>query len=143
MNEKSLEMIELEMAVLVRRITTITAGKRNAKLDRAAYLLLQQLSDNGTAGVKTLASELQLDISTASRQAAALEGKGYVKKTPNTQDKRAYFYQITELGTNEWMMYKQARLDKFSKLLNEWSDDERESFGHLLHKFNQAINKKM
>ncbi|MDC3412211.1 MarR family transcriptional regulator [Aquibacillus sp. 3ASR75-11] len=143
MDKESLQLIELEMAVLVRRLTTIASKKTNGNLDRAAYLLLHQLSIKGTAGVKTLAFELQLDISTVSRQAAALEQKGYVSKSPNPLDLRAYFYQITESGKKEWMKYKQARLDKISELLSEWSDEERKNFGQLLKKFNDEIKGKI
>ncbi|HAL00781.1 MAG TPA: MarR family transcriptional regulator, partial [Exiguobacterium sp.] len=68
MSQQSLETIELELAILIRRLTTATADNRN--LDRASYLLLRQLADSGNVGVKTLARELQLDVSTVSRQAA-------------------------------------------------------------------------
>lgn len=143
MDEDSLELIELEMAVLVRRITSLTTDKKEGILDRSAYLLLHQLSAKGTAGVKTLASELHLDISTVSRQAAALEQKGYVVKVPNPEDRRAYFYQITKLGTKEWKAYKQARLDKFSALLHEWPETDRRNFGELLKKFNHTVEEKL
>lgn len=142
MNENSLETIELEMAVLIRRITSITSDKRNGILDRSAYLLLHQLYVQGSSGVKALAEEFQLDISTASRQAAALEQKGYVEKVPDPMDGRAYFYQITDLGTKVLVEYKHGRLDRITKLLNGWSDEDCERFGDLLRKFNQSIMKK-
>ncbi|MFD2446898.1 MarR family winged helix-turn-helix transcriptional regulator [Bacillus sp. CGMCC 1.16607] len=140
MNEHSLETIELEMAILVRRLTSITSDNKN--LDRSAYLLLHQLSVKGSAGVKMLADEFQLDISTVSRQAAALEQKGYVYKVPDPQDRRAYFYQITELGIEELFEYKQARLESITKLLHQWSDEERHNFGQLLKKFNESLSER-
>lgn len=139
MNENPLETIELELAVLIRRLTSITADKRNATLDRSAYLLLHQLYLQGSSGVRALADEFQLDISTVSRQAAALEQKGYVDKVPDPMDGRAYFYQITDLGTKMLVEYKQGRLDRLTKLLNGWSDEDCERFGDLLRKFNQSI----
>ncbi|MFJ5621351.1 MarR family winged helix-turn-helix transcriptional regulator [Peribacillus loiseleuriae] len=139
MNENSLETIELEMAVLIRRITSITSDKRNGILDRSAYLLLHQLYVQGSSGVKALADEFQLDISTVSRQAAGLEQKGYVEKVPDPMDGRAYFYQITDLGIKVLVEYKQGRLDRITKLLNGWSDKDCERFGDLLRKFNQSI----
>ncbi len=143
MKEDSLKTLELEMAVLVRRITSITSTKKQVGLDRSAYLLLHQLSNKGTAGVKALACELQLDISTVSRQAASLEQKGYVEKAPFPGDRRAYFYQMTDLGTKTLLNYKQARLDKLSYLLYEWNDEECEDFGRLLKKFNLAIKERI
>lgn len=140
MNEHSLETIEYEMSVFVRRI--ILTEKKNENLDRSAYLLLRQLYTQGPSGVKTLANKSQLNISTISRQAAALEQKGYVDKIPHSQDGRAYYYQITDLGTKELLENKQVRNDRIKNLLREWPDEECQIFGDLLKKYNQTVNGK-
>lgn len=134
-----METIELEMAILHRRITSITTCKQIGNLDRSAYLLLHQIASHGSAGVKALADEFHLDISTVSRQAAALEQKGYVYRTPDPLDGRAYFLQITDLGTKELNEYKNGRLIRIGKLLESWSDEERKAFGQLLRKFNHTV----
>lgn len=67
MDKHSIETIELEMAVLFRRLTSITTFKKIGNLDRAAYLLLHHIaSREGTAGIKAISDEFQLDISTVS-----------------------------------------------------------------------------
>ncbi|SFM15169.1 DNA-binding transcriptional regulator, MarR family [Paenibacillus sp. 1_12] len=137
MIEHSLGTIELEMAVLVRRINSVTSD--SSRLDRSAYLLLHQLSVEQSSGVKTLANNLQLDISTVSRQTTAMEQKGFVSRIPDPQDGRSYFYQITDLGSKELIEYRQERLDKMKKLLNGWSDEECQNFGDLLKKFNLSL----
>ncbi|TFD97129.1 MarR family winged helix-turn-helix transcriptional regulator [Jeotgalibacillus salarius] len=139
MKEKSLAQIELEMAVLSRRIASVARSKREENLVRAAYLLLYQISTHGPAGVKGLAEELQLDISTVSRQAASLDQKGYVKKTPLAQDKRSYLYEITEEGQREMTEYQKVRREKVDELLVDWTEEEREQFGVLLKKFNESV----
>lgn len=139
MDEHALETIELEMAILLRRATSITTSKKIGNLDRSAYLLLHQIASHGSAGVKALADEFHLDISTVSRQAAALEQKGYVYRVPDPLDGRAYSLQITDLGKKELNEYKQARLVRFEELLKNWSDEEREIFGQLLKKFNRTF----
>lgn len=109
-------------------------------LDRAAYLLLHQIAfNNGTAGVKALSDEFQLDISTVSRQAAALENKGYIIRVPDPVDGRAYTLQITELGGEILDENRQMRQEIMGKLLVNWSDEEGDSFGELLRKFNAAF----
>ncbi|KMY51581.1 MarR family winged helix-turn-helix transcriptional regulator [Peribacillus loiseleuriae] len=140
MNMHALETIELEMAVLARLVKSMTSDLRN--LDKSAYLLLHQLSSEGSYGVKILANKLHLDISTVSRQTASMEQKGYVCKVPDPKDGRSYFYQITDLGLKELSQYKQARLDKLEELLNGWSDEEGQNFGQLLKKFNQRLMEK-
>jgi DNA-binding MarR family transcriptional regulator len=140
MDEHSLEMIELELAILIRRTTSISNNKKFGNLDRSAYLILRRIKSKGAVGVKVLAEEFKLDISTVSRQAAALEHKGYLYRIPDPLDGRAYTLQLTEQGTNELFDYKQARLKRITELLEDWSDEERKLFGILLEKFNQSFN---
>jgi DNA-binding MarR family transcriptional regulator len=142
MDENALETIELELAIFYRRITSITiaTNKKNSNLDRSAYLLLHHIAYHGSAGVKALADEFHLDISTLSRQSAALEQKGYVYRIPDPVDGRAFNLQITDLGTKELDENKHARLSKITELLENWSDEERELFGQLLKKFNRTFN---
>lgn len=140
MSNQSLETIELELAILIRRLTTATADNRN--LDRASYLLLRQLSDSGQVGVKTLARELQLDVSTVSRQAAALDQKKLVEKIKDPTDGRAFFYKITPHGQRELEIYRTARLTSIERLVTDWPAEDAESFGRLLKQFNQALRER-
>lgn len=133
MDKNSIEMIELEIAILYKRASF---KSNSGNLVRSAYLILHQIFTHGPSGVKVLANEFQVDISTISRQAAALEKKGYLYKIPNPDDGRAYSFQITDLGKKELNMYKEFRLAKLKELLSEWSEEEKEMFGKLLRKFN-------
>jgi DNA-binding MarR family transcriptional regulator len=139
MFEESLEMIELELSILIRRSTSISSNRKIGNLDRSAYLLLRRIASKGAAGVKVLAGEFKLDISTISRQAAALEQKGFLYRIPDPLDGRAYTLQITELGTMVLNEFQQARLVKIAEMLKDWPDEERKVFGQLLKKFNQTF----
>ncbi|TCP55990.1 DNA-binding MarR family transcriptional regulator [Tumebacillus sp. BK434] len=140
MNKQYLEILELELAKLVRNITSLATNKKKfGNLDRSAYLLLHYISDHGAVGVKTLAEGLRLDISTASRQATALEQKGYVTRTPDPLDGRAFTFSLTASGEAEYARTKQERMERISVRLHDWSDDEREQFGQLLGKFNDSF----
>ena len=132
MNEHHLDLIELELAVLIRR----TTSKKTGNLERSAYLLLHHINLNGAAGVKALASEFDLDISTVSRQAAALEQKNYVKRVPDPVDGRAYSFQLTVLGLKELLEEKKNRKARVGDMVKNWSDEEKKVFGELLQKFN-------
>jgi len=137
--QHALETIELEMAILIRRVTSDITNNKIGNLDRSAYLLLHQIHSAGPACVRALADEFHLDISTVSRQAATLEQKGYIFRTPDPSDKRAFTLQITELGMKEFYAHKQARLERITELLNHWSGEECYLFGELLKKFNRTI----
>ncbi|MDQ1910799.1 MarR family transcriptional regulator [Paenibacillus sp. GD4] len=139
MNQPSLETVELELAILLRRVTS--TNKQLGTLDRSAYLLLHQIASHGSAGVKALADEFYLDISTVSRQTSALEQKGYVTRIPDPSDGRAYSLQITELGLQELVNTRQARLARITELMKEFTEEEQETFGRLLVKFNRTFRK--
>ncbi|WP_127531314.1 MarR family winged helix-turn-helix transcriptional regulator [Paenibacillus kobensis] len=139
MHESSIESIELELTLLARRITSFSSNKKLGDLDRSAYLLLGHIASIGTVGIKTLAEQLHLDISTVSRQTAALEQKGYVRKSPDPQDRRAYLFHNSELGNEALVTYKQRRLSRISDRLKDWNEEELERFGELLRKFNESL----
>ncbi|ANE46495.1 MarR family transcriptional regulator [Paenibacillus swuensis] len=138
--QHSIETIELELALLLRRITSITSSNPVENLDRSAYLLLQQIVSHEAAGVKSLAEEFRLDISTVSRQAAALEQKGYVDRIPDPSDRRSFKLRITELGMKELMETKQSRTERIARLLKNWSEEDLEAFGELMKKFNRTFS---
>ena len=142
MEEQSLGDLELELAILYRRINSISSHNKLGPLDRSAYLLLHQITTHGSAGVKALADEFKLDISTVSRQAAALENKGYIYKIPNPNDGRSYSFQITELGLKEYLESKKARMVKVEDVLENWSSEELKTFAKLLNKFNRSALEK-
>ncbi|KAB8130725.1 MarR family transcriptional regulator [Gracilibacillus oryzae] len=137
MNNKSLELIEQELTDLIRRI--VISEKRNDSLERSGYILLRLLLSHGPAGVKQLAEKLQLDISTISRQAAALEAKKYVERVPNPADKRSYYYTITDKGIKELEENKQRRFDRLERIMESWSEEEQYNFGKLLKKYNEHV----
>lgn len=136
MDEQALDIIEVELAILYRRIS----NRKHGNLDRSAYLLLHQISVYGAAGVKALADEFHLDVSTVSRQTAALEQKGYVFRTPDPTDGRAYSLQITELGKRELIESKKARTERIARLIRDWTDEEKQIFGELLTRLNRTFD---
>ncbi|MEF2967212.1 MarR family transcriptional regulator [Paenibacillus sp. M1] len=135
MDNQVLDTIEVELAILWRRI----ANRKHGNLDRSAYLLLHQIDAYGAAGVKALAEESHLDVSTVSRQAAALEHKGYVTRIPDPTDGRAYSLQITEQGKRELLISKQARADRIGYLIRDWTGEEKRIFAELLTRLNRTF----
>lgn len=139
MSEQSLEAIELELAVLIRRVSSITALHHVGMLERSAYLLLNRIQTQGPAGVKLLSEEFQLDISTVSRQCAALEHKGYVQRQPDPADGRAYSLQITEEGARQLAENQQARRARLEEVLADWPSADKQELARLLARFNRSI----
>ncbi|RDU35630.1 MarR family transcriptional regulator [Neobacillus piezotolerans] len=140
MKDMNIKIIDLELARLIRRVTS--ASRKIGHLDRSAYLILNRILSEGPAGVKVLAEEAHLDISTLSRQTASLEQKGYVERIPDPVDRRAYTLQITELGKKEFYEHQKLRFAALDENLEAWADDEIEVFAKLLTKYNHPFTKK-
>lgn len=138
-NNHPAEIIELELAILMRRSISANTNGKVGNLDRSAYLLLHHISSFGMTGVKALADEFQLDISTVSRQVTALEQKGYIHRIPDPHDGRAYSLQISENGTQELALTKQIRFEYVAQLLHDWTLEDQRNFGALLEKFNRTF----
>jgi DNA-binding MarR family transcriptional regulator len=139
MNQQSLEGVELELALLIRRLTSMISYQKVGSLDRAAYLLLTQISLGGACSIKTLSHTFHLDISTVSRQVSALEQKGYIRRVPDELDGRAFILSITELGEQLLSDDKANRMARLGHVLDNWTDAEMKQFGELLKKFNHSV----
>jgi DNA-binding MarR family transcriptional regulator len=134
----SLGAIEHELMVFLRRVES--ARRTIGTLDRSAYLLLGELETNGPRGISTLAETLHLDISTASRQTAALESKGLVERLPDPEDGRISLLRATPLGQTQFYATRAARIALMSSLLADWREEDRHQFATYLVRFNQALD---
>lgn len=140
-NDDSLEVLELEIAMMVRALRTRTfENDKKQELKRASYLILMLISKNGPMGVKSIAEKLHLDISTVSRQAAGLMEDELLKKKQSETDRRSYLYDINDKGHDVILHIRQGRKQRFAKMIDQWEDEEIEEFAHLLHKFNNLMN---
>ncbi|QKW21329.1 MarR family transcriptional regulator [Kitasatospora sp. NA04385] len=122
-----------QVAVFARRISV--AGE----LDRAAFLLLEQLSATGPANVKTLAAELGVDSSTVTRQAAPLLRERLVARLPYPADRRAVRLGLTPLGAGRLDQVRQRRRELIAELTAGWTSRERAVFCALLARFNDGL----
>lgn len=133
----SVDVVAHEVALLLRRVDA--ARHTAAMLDRSAYLLLGELEAQGPLGIAVLANSFQVDLSTASRQAATLETKGLVQRLPNPDDGRVSLLQITPLGRSRFQATRNARHALYAEILEGWSEEDRSRFGAYLTRFNEAI----
>lgn len=139
-NDKSVEVLELEIAMMVRALRSRNAEQdKKQELKRASYLILLLLSKNGPMGVKLIAEKLHLDISTVSRQAADLLADELLEKKQSETDRRSYLYDINDKGWDVLTHIRYGRQKHFSRIIEEWDETEIEEFARLLHKFNQLM----
>ena len=136
------EAMQHQVAVFARRAEQTRLGgigqARNS-MDRAAYLLLNRLDQEGPMGVKALAAGMGIDSSTVTRQVAPLVDSGLVKRTSHPEDGRAVVLQLSPRGAARLADVRSSRRELMAMATEDWSDDERETFCALLARFNSAL----
>ncbi|WP_102273233.1 MarR family winged helix-turn-helix transcriptional regulator [Cytobacillus massiliigabonensis] len=139
-NQKAVERIEYELTTLIRRAVYLDiSDKKIGHLERAVYLLLRHLDEFGPSRLKELAETFNLDISTLSRQASAIEAKGYILRFSDPTDGRVSLFKLTELGREKLITDKKMRIERYHTMLEDWSYEEKKVFGELLVRMNEAL----
>ncbi len=108
-------------------------------LPRALFPLLVRIGASGAIGVTMLAEQVGRDHSTISRQVAALESLGLVKRRTSMQDSRVNEAAITPKGKATVDRITKARRDLMGELLSGWSRTERHDLARLNQKLTDAM----
>jgi len=138
--DDTIGIIELELLKLVRHLETF--GRRSSlylHIDRAGYLALRTIEDLGPLSTKALATALNLDASTVTRQIAALEAGGFVARRPDPNDRRSSTILLTAEGRQMMGGVEQERRQGIEAVVDTWDDGEREVLGRVLHKLNVSL----
>ncbi|MHC0430788.1 MarR family winged helix-turn-helix transcriptional regulator [Streptomyces sp. O3] len=138
-----LDSLQHEVAVFARRAEQTRLGGvgqvRNS-MDRAAYLLLNRLGNEGPMGVKALAASMGIDSSTVTRQVAPLVESGLVSRASHPEDGRAVVLQLSPRGLARLDEVRSSRRELMARLTEDWTPEEREAFCALLTRFNSALS---
>jgi DNA-binding MarR family transcriptional regulator len=108
-------------------------------LERAAYGLLSRIASGGPERLSALAAGICVDLSTVSRQVAALEAEGLVRRTPDPTDRRASLIEATETGAEVFAQNRSKWLGALRELLADWTSAERQEFARLFARLSEAM----
>jgi DNA-binding MarR family transcriptional regulator len=108
-------------------------------LPRALFPLLVRIGAVGAIGVTVLADQVGRDHSTISRQVAALERLGLVKRRANADDSRIHEAAITQKGKATVDQITKTRRRLMGKLLSDWSGKDRRELARLNRKLAEAM----
>ncbi|MEV7087428.1 MarR family transcriptional regulator [Streptomyces sp. NPDC093085] len=138
-----LDALQHQVALFARRAEQTRMGGvgqvRNS-MDRAAYLLLNRLDQEGPMGVKALAAGMGIDSSTVTRQVAPLVDTGLVKRTSHPEDGRAVVLQLSARGLARLDEVRVSRRALMAQVTADWTEEERDSFTTLLTRLNGAFS---
>ncbi len=138
-----LDTLQHQVAVFARRAEQTRlggVGQARNSMDRAAYLLLNRLDQEGPMGVKALAGSMGIDSSTVTRQVAPLVDSGMVKRTSHPEDGRAVVLQLSPRGKARLEEVRSSRRDLMARVTDDWTAEERDLFCDLLTRFNIALS---
>ncbi|GAA4676114.1 MarR family transcriptional regulator [Streptomyces chumphonensis] len=141
--EPTFETLQHQVALFARRAEQTRlggVGQARNSMDRAAYLLLNRLDQEGPTGVKALAAGMGIDSSTVTRQVAPLVDAGLVSRTSHPEDGRAVVLELSARGAARLAQVRASRRALMALLTDGWSDAERETFCDLLTRFNEALS---
>jgi DNA-binding MarR family transcriptional regulator len=137
-----LDALQHQVAVFARRAEQSRlggVGQARNSMDRAAYLLLNRLDQEGPMGVKALACGMGIDSSTVTRQVAPLVESGLVSRATHPEDGRAVVLQLSERGHARLDEVRESRRALMALVTEDWSEDERDAFCTLLTRFNSSL----
>jgi DNA-binding MarR family transcriptional regulator len=132
-------VIERELVFLARWLEA-AQRKQSYPMERASYLLLLRLSD-GPQRVAHLAASLGLDGSTVTRQLAALDAAGWIRRSTHPADARATLVEATPAGLRAMDDLRQFRVRRISTLLGDWSATEQAELGRALAHLNGVLER--
>lgn len=130
--------LEYELSFLVRRIEAVQRH-RTYPLMRAHYLVLLLLERDGPQPHGYIASELNLDASTVTRQITAMVDNNLITKQDHPDDKRSAILHATEHGLEKMEQMRQARLTRVRRLFKDWDPDARCQAAAMIARLNKSL----
>lgn len=88
------------------------------------HYLLRTLARIGPARVTELAAQAHLDTSTVSRHVQNLERHGYVGRTQDLRDGRAYRLELSPSGRDLLDSLHRDQVEALQGLIGSWTTDE-------------------
>lgn len=132
--------IETAVIALLRRANDPRGFQRIHELagtdvERSGAVMLSRIEELQPARLSDVAAAANLDISTASRQVAKLVDSGYVERATDPADARAALHSLTPAGADVRARLRAASSAFFERILEDFSDAEREAFATLISRF--------
>ncbi len=127
---------------LVREVYELAAVRRDmwrrAGFEQAQTIAtLNAVRRNGPLRVSSVAQDLHVDISVASRHLAALEERGHVQRTTDPADGRSRLLAVTAAGLEALADAHDRMVDVFVSTVADWDDDDIAALAAGLHRLRE------
>jgi DNA-binding MarR family transcriptional regulator len=134
-------LIGMVRSEIVRAIESDLAAQ-GADLKFTQFHVLKRLAVNGPMSATELARSVDLDGGAMTRQLDQLEAKGYLRRQPHEQDRRALRIELTEAGEALWRHLYESNVATLERAQRELSGQEREQLHDYLGRVLNALRDK-
>lgn len=118
------QLIAMVRGELVRGLERALADL-GVDLRYTQFLVIKRLAACGPMSATELARASELDGGAMTRLLDQLEAKGYLRRRPHEQDRRALRIELTEAGEAIWVHMSTAHKAMLEDAQRDLSDDER------------------
>jgi DNA-binding MarR family transcriptional regulator len=141
--ERELAVHHLSAAVLqvVRRMRSFEASGTGCGLSRTQIAVLGTLAQSGPMRLTTLSSVLHQEMTSLSRQVAAMDEAGMVERVRDETDRRAWTVHLTDHGAETLDRIQDGRKRWFDKTLGEFSAQQIADTAAVLNALSEATAK--
>ncbi|HET6434031.1 MarR family transcriptional regulator [Dyella sp.] len=106
------------------------------------FLILKRLARLGPMSASELARSVELDGGAMTRQLDQLEAKGFLRRTPHEQDRRALRIELTDAGDALWHRLTDCNDRVLEAAQRSLSGTEREQLHDYLERVLHALRDK-
>jgi DNA-binding MarR family transcriptional regulator len=129
-----------EMQRTVRRSKARLLAAAGDDVESATQVLLHAVAAEGPMRASALAASVHADLSTVSRQVAALVNRGLLERQADQCDGRASLLAVTGTGRAAVDEHEQGRQAFFDAVLADWGTEEMRQFARQLERFTGAYD---
>ncbi|GGP24921.1 MarR family winged helix-turn-helix transcriptional regulator [Silvimonas amylolytica] len=144
----SIQAPEENLGVLVRQVRDglfhlfeRKLASSGLELNLSQYLVLKRLAYHGAQTATELARAIDHDAGAMTRLLDKLEEKGYLRRQPHQEDRRALQITLTEAGLALWTTMRGCGDDSMEQALVDLSADEQETLISLLKRVRNSLEK--
>jgi DNA-binding MarR family transcriptional regulator len=134
-------LLGLVRAEIVRAMEAEIAGK-GLGLRFTQFLILKRLAMLGPMTATELARAVELDGGAMTRQLDQLESKGYLRRCPHEQDRRALRIELTAAGDALWQQLTSCNERVLAAAQRSLSEAERKRLHTYLERVLHALRDK-
>lgn len=138
-----MESIREKLQIFTRRFGLLNAACCDEccgeQISLAQSHILFEIRRQESPSMQQVAEELGMDVTTFSRQAKGLEGRGLIVRTVSPEDRRVTLLGLTEAGAAVLARIDRYMSERIELIFSTMTDFERETVTRSLGLLNEAV----